>query len=88
MDGPLYRDAYRTSSLTGSMLWLSADRYKRPDMVDVDKSFPMLTIGFFEIESTSLADCTAVSNANQPGFSVSLKGVDSNDLSGTFRELI
>ena len=42
-------------------------------MVNVDKSFPVFTIGFFEIESTGLTDGSMMSNA---GYGLNSKSIE------------
>ncbi|KZR34969.1 hypothetical protein [Enterobacter genomosp. S] len=56
-------------------------------MVDVDEALAQVPVGFFEIESAALTDCSMMPDTGFPGFSTSFVGIDGNDLSGTFSVL-
>lgn len=48
-------------------LIVSPERSQRPDMMNVDESFPVLAPGFLKIESAALTDSTMMCNTGPPG---------------------
>lgn len=60
------------------------ERSQRPDMMNVDKSFPVLAPGFLKIESAALTDGTMISNTGLPGGRVAFVCINGNGFRRTF----
>ncbi|KNC92572.1 hypothetical protein GM30_15850 [Trabulsiella odontotermitis] len=57
-------------------------------MMNMDKSFTVFAIGFFEIESAAFTNGTVMRDTGSSGFRISFVGINSDDLSGTLRILL
>ena len=55
---------------------------QRPDMMNVDKSFPVLTPGFLKIESAALTDGTMIRDTGPPCGRVAFIRVDGDGFCG------
>ena len=60
-------------------------RSQRTDMMNVDKSFPVLAPGFLKIESAALTDGTMMCNTGPPGDRVAFIRVDIDGFRRAFR---
>lgn len=65
-------------------LIVSSERSQRPDMMNVDESFPVLAPGFLKIESAALTDGTMVRNTGPPGGRVAFVCINGDGFRRTF----
>ncbi len=60
------------------------ERSQRPDMMNVDKSFPVLAPGFLKIESAALTDGPMIRNTGPPGGGVAFVCINGDGFRRTF----